>query len=215
VTKGPAEGNFALQLAEDTVNSLITGPVLSINKLVTPAWLRRVTIDEPMEFQIGIGNTTAAGDIIDNQPRAGADYVPTSGDPPGVTRYVDVPNRIISWTVSAWQGASALTVTDRFKKNFELTGCDAIANINYQATSSEFPLNYTGLQYREPENARAGAVGSQQHLHGLVSRIRQCGAAAGSVHQSVAIGSALSDRIGATLWLRNRSAQPQPQRHGL
>ena len=169
-----ADNNFAVKLAEDTVNSLITGPVLSINKLVAPAWLRRVTIDEPMEFQIGIGNTTAAGDIIDNQPRAdaeaatnlvfadrfpvGADYVPTSNDPPGVTRFVDVPNRIISWTVSALAPRQAMTVTARFKKNLDPAGCDAIANINYQATSSEFPLNYTGLPYKEPENPPRIAV---------------------------------------------------------
>lgn len=169
-----ADNNLNAKLAEDTTNALIIGPVLVLNKIVTPSTLQRVRIEEPMAFQIGIGNTTAPGDIIDNRARAdaetatnlvftdrfpvGADYIPSNDDPPGVTRNVDTANRIISWTVASLAPREMLTVTARFQKNQDPTGCEGIANIAYHVSANEYPLNYSGVRYKEPENPARVAV---------------------------------------------------------
>ncbi len=168
------DNNLNAKLAEDTTNALIIGPVLVLSKIVTPTTLQRVRIEEPMAFQIGIGNTTAPGDIIDNRARAdaetatnlvvtdrfpvGADYIPSNDDPPGVTRSVDTTNRIISWTVGTLAPREILTVTARFQKNQDPTGCDSISNIAYYASANEYPLNYSGVRYKEPENPAQVAV---------------------------------------------------------
>ena len=147
--------NDSALISDDTANTMVIGPVLVLTKTATSA--APIYTGDNVEFNIRVGNATAAGDSVGGSTRADArnatnvvmvDRYPVGSAFVSATGPYVIDNAagLITWTfpslvVSAFQDVKVI-----FKKVDAEADCYKIENYNYTATSNEYPLLYSGTQ---------------------------------------------------------------------
>lgn len=154
--------NTSSIVSDDTSNTIVVGPVLTISKSVTNMVDSAIYPLQTADFVIRVGNATSPYDSNSGQIRAdarpannviihdvfplGSDFVSATGD-----FQVDSDARLITWTLPSLAVGQSQDLRVTFRKLDINQDCTKLNNKDYNATSDEFPLN---------DNGRATIVGA-------------------------------------------------------
>lgn len=142
--------NASEPTSEDTNNTMVVGPVLSVAK--TAKTSGPVYPLQESEFSLRVGNATGSGDIVDGHIRAdarkataivvvdtfpiGSEFVSASGNP-----NVDKEKRQVTWTIAGpLQPGDHTDISVTYKKTDVAEECNVLKNDTYTVTSSEMPI---------------------------------------------------------------------------
>jgi uncharacterized repeat protein (TIGR01451 family) len=135
--------------SEDTNNTMVVGPVLSVVKKATST--NKIYPLRDANFTLTIGNATGDGDTVDGHIRgdareatgivvvdtfpAGSDFVKATG------KYeVNTTNKTVTWTIDeTLTPGQSHSVQVTYKKLDVAESCDTVRNTNYTITSNEMP----------------------------------------------------------------------------
>lgn len=144
-------GSTATTISDDTANTMVVGPVLTLKKTVDNTLKLYPT--ESAEFVITLGNATGTGDSAGGQIRADArtatnvvlkDTFPADGDFVSATGnpVVDATAKTVTWTIPGpLQPGQSLEFRVTFRKLDAKADCKYLNNNTYKVTSDEYPLN--------------------------------------------------------------------------
>lgn len=145
-------GNTNSIISDDTANTIVVGPVLTLTKSVTNMVDSAIYPLETAEFVIRVGNATSPGDVVGGQVRAdarpannvilrdtfpvGSDFVSATG-----SYVVDNSTRLITWTISTLDVGQYQDVHVVYRKQDVNQDCTKLNNKDYFVTSDEYPVN--------------------------------------------------------------------------
>jgi len=144
--------------SEDTANTMVIGPVLTLNKTVVDPNLK-IYPGETAEFTIKVGNATGTGDSVGGQIRAdarpatnivlvdtfpgGGEFVSATGNPT-----VNTTAKTVTWTIAGpLNPGQSIEVRVVFRKGDNNISCERLNNSAYNVTSDEMPLRDTTNRY--------------------------------------------------------------------
>lgn len=158
--------NASEPTSEDTNNTMVVGPVLSVAK--TAKTSGPVYPLQESEFSLRVGNATGSGDIVDGHIRAdarkatdivvvdtfpiGSEFVTASGN-----YTVDDEKKQVTWTIAGpLQPGEHTDLSVTYKKTDVAEECQVLKNNIYTVTSSEMPLkDEDGNRYTVAGNTTA------------------------------------------------------------
>ncbi len=139
-------------VSDDTANTIVLGPVLTVTKSVTNAVDAAIYPLQTVEFNIRVGNATSSGDSTSGQIRAdarpannvivhdtfplGSEFVSATGN-----YQVDTGANLITWTIPLLDVGQYQDLRVIYRKLDVNVDCTKVNNKDYSASSDEYPIN--------------------------------------------------------------------------
>jgi uncharacterized repeat protein (TIGR01451 family) len=150
------DNNYGTVVSDDTANTMIVGPVLVLTKTATSAV--PIYTGESAEFNIRLGNASAAGDQVGGSLRADArqatdvllqDFYPQGSALVSATGpYIsDDIAGLITWTFPSLATGAFQDLKVVFRKIDSEDDCTKLDNNNYEGTSNEYPFQSATKRY--------------------------------------------------------------------
>jgi uncharacterized repeat protein (TIGR01451 family) len=150
-------GSSKQPTSEDTNNTMVVGPVLSVIKKATSTG--KIYPMREANFTLSVGNATGSGDIVDGHIRGdarkatgiqvvdsfpvGSEFVKATGD-----YKVNTTDRTVTWSIAGpLEPGESQEVSVTYKKQDVAESCDAVRNDSYTITSSEMPYQEDDKRY--------------------------------------------------------------------
>ena len=144
--------NAASIISDDTANTIVVGPVLTLTKSITNVTDAAIYPLQTVEFNIRVGNATSPNDSTSGQIRAdarpannvvvrdtfplGSEFVSATGN-----YQVDTSANLITWTIPLLNVGQYQDLRVVYRKLDVNTDCTKVNNKDYSITSDEYPIN--------------------------------------------------------------------------